>query len=255
MRGLDKSQIGLGKVRNQIAPSIDEFSILELKYKQLTESNDIVGSLSTLDTSNDNVSYDVDSDTFTLNMDGVNVAKILVNEDSKTIKLVGGLQGKAMFFEFENLGSNNLYWENLRVENGSNPSLSITTNGGEPSKTVIEVVKLGNFYYMIGIYREEPEYTLPDLVNELNEKFDIENYRISGSDGVVLERFKVTDSGGDTITLGSITLSDNQDYVESGYDFILDIPEELVDLYYPAFMLPIIDQLETDKTKYYINKI
>jgi hypothetical protein len=107
----------------------------------------------------------------------------------------------------------------------------------------------------MGIYREDPPYTLEDLVNELNLTFDEELFRIEGYEGALTERFTIEDVGGETVDLGSVALYDNESYTQSGYSFILDIPENIMDIFYPKFIVPIVDKLEKDKNKYYINII
>lgn len=255
MRELNKTLIGLGKVRNRITPSIEEFSILELKYKNLSQTEIIQGTLSELPEISSNISEDSISGDYTINLDTVNIIKVLLDEDSKFINLVGGPQGKSVYVEISNPGSYNLFWKNLRSENGSNPSPSITTVEGESSLTVLEIVRLGNFYYLMGIYREDPPYTLEDLVTELNLTFDEESFRIEGYEGALTERFVIKDVGGETLDLGSVALYDNDSYTQSGYSFILDIPKDITDIFYPKFIVPIIDKLEKDKNKYYINII
>jgi hypothetical protein len=252
---LNKAHIGLGKVRNKITPSIEEFTSLETKINKLIQDGTIQGTLSTLHDENSNVSYDNTNFEYSVNLTSVKVVKILMDVDEKILDLSGGEEGLPIFVEISNPASFNLSWKNLRAPYGDNPGLSITTNGGEASKTILEIVKLGNFYYMIGIYRDEPEYTLQDLVLELNNTFDSTLTRITGEIGVLTERFTVQDLGLDTIGLETITIFDNSEYLQSGYTFILDIPETIMDIFHPNFIVPIIDKLETDTTKYYINKI
>lgn len=251
---LNKAHIGLGKVRNKITPSIEEFNSLETKVDQLTQNGTIEGTISELHT-NSEVALTEGTPELTLNLTSIKTVKILMDKDDYSLILSGGQEGLPIFFEISNPGSYNLYWSNLRVPYGDNPGLAITTNGGEPSKTILEIVKLGNFYYMIGIYRDEPEYTLQDLVLELNNTFDSTLTRITGEVGILTERFSVNDTNLDIISLGSISLFDNSDYVQSGYSFVLDIPSSIMETFHPNFIRPIIDKLETDTTKYYINTI
>lgn len=255
MTELNKTHIGLGKVRNKITPSIEEFSSLETKVNRLIQEGEISGTLSSLHKDNDEVAYVDSTSTFIFNLTSIKTVKILMDEDSKVFELVGGEQGLPTFFEIRNPGTYNVFWKNLRFPNGDSPGLSINTNGGEPSKTIMEVVKLGNFYYMIGIYRDLPEYTLQDLVLELNNTFDSTLSRITGDLGLVTERFSVKDINSEVISLGTISLFDNEEYIQSGYSFVLDIPGDILDTFYPQFIVPIIDKLETDTTKYYINTI
>lgn len=253
---LNKSFLGLSKVRNETAPSILEFSLLEKNYLKLSEKKVLNGTLSSLSsTYSSSINFDPVTLNLSINTESVHIIKIIMDREGYNITLSGGIQGVPTLFEISNPGSYNLFWNNLRVENGENPALSISVGGGEPSKTILEVIKLGNFYYLIGIYRDNPAYTLEDLVNELNMTFDDSLFRIQGYIGGSLERFILKDLGLETITLGTITLSDNLEYNISGFSFALDIPSGLYNTFYKRFMVPIIDKLEKDTTKYYINKI
>lgn len=128
MNKLNKSEIGLGEVRNRVAPSMEEYEMIVNKLSELVSNEEVTGDISTLDndprvTTFINPSNSLES--YIIDLDKVSKVKIRVDEDNKRIVLVGGLQGKPIIFEFINTASHDISWNNLRVSGGLSPGLSI----------------------------------------------------------------------------------------------------------------------------------
>lgn len=253
MRKLTKERIGLNKVRNQISPSVTEFGVLQHKVDTLAQPNIIEGYVNTIH--HPQVSRNELTKTIEINLNTIKTVRIVMNADDYKINLIGGEEGKTVYFEFLNEGSYDLKWGNLRVQFGTNPGLSFKspTAGSDPSITILEVVKLGNFYYLMNNYKQRSNLTLSELQLKLNDTISQQGNQIrvlSGRDnsGQPLN-YSLGPNGGlfhDTI------ISVNSDSLAPDYLFYLEIPKSLTDAYYSQIIAPIIHEVSSDITNYYI---
>lgn len=253
MRKLTKERIGLNKVRNQISPSVTEFGVLQTKVDALVQPNIIEGYINTLN--HPQVIHNDQVKTAEINLNTIKTVRIVMNSDDYVMTLTGGEEGKTLYFEFLNEGSYDLKWSNLRVQFGTNPGLSFKSPsaGSDPSITILEIVKLGNFYYLMNNYKQRAALTLPELQTKLNDTISQQENQIkvfSGRDssGQPLS-YSLGPNGGlfhDTI------VSTDPNSLAPDYLFYLEVPKFLTDAYYSQVIAPIIHEVSPDITNYYI---
>lgn len=249
MKTLNKTDIGLGLVRNRIVPSTAEFNSLFLQINSLISKNTIQGDLTTL--SHPNVTINSGTSNVEIDLTEINILKINVDSDNYSISLINGEEGVPFYFKFSNNDSYDITWTNLRTFDGMNPGLSFSSNGN-PSITIIEIIRLGNFYYLKNIYREDPLETLNSVVSKLNIGLDSTISNITG----ILGR----DSGGNPIsyTLGTngallngTTVTNNIGDLSSVYEYVFEIPQDFTNRFLD-YILYTISFLEPDLNNFYI---
>lgn len=147
MNKLTKADIGLGEVRNRVSPSIEEYEALIVKLDELNLNEEITGLLSTL-SADPRVYIDSSTGSYVIKLDKVKKVTITLDVDFKKITLVGGIEGREIIFELLNQGSYDLQWNNLRVSGGLSPGLTINPSGTGTARTVYEILRLGNQYYL-----------------------------------------------------------------------------------------------------------
>lgn len=191
---LNKSEIGLSKVRNQISPSKNELDNLISSLSGYLNKNIMVGRLEFLGRTYTNdiiVESDLTSADIIIDVSKYSLIKISVPKyihfeymepsyfnthsfssveplesdinpapqsweiTSPKITFMGAEEGKTFFVEIINYGDSSIYWKNLNSFGGDNPGLSIVDEiVEEPAVTLMEIVRVGESYYLLSINRD-----------------------------------------------------------------------------------------------------
>lgn len=149
MPAANKSTIGLGKVINRLQVDGNDISLLIARVNALEQTKLIAGNWDTLVANNPG--YVTSSgNVYTLNLNNNQAVDIALNADAKTIRLVGGLNGRAYYFKFTSVGTFSVNWDNVRVTNADIPPMTSGTLVS-PKVTTLTVCKLGDEYYIIDV--------------------------------------------------------------------------------------------------------
>lgn len=149
MGQLNKSTVGLGKVANRLQSDGNDISIIMERLDSLNMNHYIEGNWTTI-LDNSKVNYIPTDNVFDINLDNNLGVAITVNEDSKVIRLSGGLNGRSYYFNFKNLESYMVYWDNVRATDGEAPAL-VPGTSTDPKITTMVLCKVGNEYYITDV--------------------------------------------------------------------------------------------------------
>lgn len=145
----NKSVVGLGKVINRLQVDGNDLALLEYRLGLVEATKLIAGNWDTIVPNNPGY-VTTNGTIYTINLNNNQMVDISLNADHKTIRLIGGLNGRMYQFKFTSVGTYSVNWDNVRVTNGDIPPMTSGTMGA-PKVTTLTVCKLGDEYYIIDV--------------------------------------------------------------------------------------------------------
>lgn len=269
MKRINKTELGLGKLRNEILPTKLESNKLLEVYTNLTKVSTSDIKLESDPSNSDNI--------MTLDYGIHSTYRLHVDKPNYLINFTGGEEGKSFYLEVLNYGSHSLGINKLRSTFGKDLSIVVAKDSLptvpkylnpfnmelEESKiqglTIYEFVLLGGNYYLVNLFRDDIPITLKDIESYINVKWNnssigYNSVRIIESPGKKLVELQLNSSETINSSNDFIELYGDQIYEESKYKYTVYI-SETYNTYYRKFLEKELNEYNPNKEDYIIKVI